>query len=107
MRQVPRHEAESFAREHGLCFYETSAKTSENVHEAFVALGRALQQESFQELSHMRTGSISMGKETEDWRVRLYLCWTSCLRGFLGLADLPAGAHKGELIVSPRAMTVN
>jgi Ras-related protein Rab-2A len=34
-RQVPREVGEKFAREHDLLFLETSAKTNENVEEAF------------------------------------------------------------------------
>lgn len=35
-REVKREEGEAFAREHGLVFMETSAKTSANVEEAFI-----------------------------------------------------------------------
>ena len=35
-REVRREEGEAFAREHGLVFMETSAKTAENVEEAFI-----------------------------------------------------------------------
>merc|ERR1712137_879267 len=35
-REISREEGERFAREHGLIFRETSAKTSHNVEEAFI-----------------------------------------------------------------------
>jgi hypothetical protein len=35
-RQVTKEEGEAFAKEHGLFFSETSAKTSQNVEEAFI-----------------------------------------------------------------------
>lgn len=35
-REVKREEGEAFAREHGLIFMETSAKTAANVEEAFI-----------------------------------------------------------------------
>ncbi|THD22323.1 RAB2B member RAS oncogene family [Fasciola hepatica] len=41
-RQVDREEGEAFAREHGLLFLETSAKTAVNVEEAFVSTARAI-----------------------------------------------------------------
>uniref|UniRef100_A0A183B381 Ras-related protein Rab-2A n=1 Tax=Echinostoma caproni TaxID=27848 RepID=A0A183B381_9TREM len=41
-REVEREEGEAFAREHGLLFKETSAKTAVNVEEAFVCTARAI-----------------------------------------------------------------
>lgn len=35
-REVKKEEGEAFAREHGLVFMETSAKTAANVEEAFI-----------------------------------------------------------------------
>lgn len=35
-REVKREEGEAFAREHGLVFMETSARTAANVEEAFI-----------------------------------------------------------------------
>ena len=39
-RDVKREEGEAFAREHGLVFMETSAKTAANVEEAFINTAR-------------------------------------------------------------------
>lgn len=39
-RQVDVAEAQAYADENGLLFYETSAKTSANVNELFVAIGK-------------------------------------------------------------------
>lgn len=41
-RDVQREEGEAFAREHGLIFMETSAKTAQNVEEAFIQTARAI-----------------------------------------------------------------
>lgn len=41
-RVVPTAEAEAYAREAGLLFFETSAKTAENVRELFTAIARKL-----------------------------------------------------------------
>ena len=41
-REVKREEGEAFAREHGLVFMETSAKTAANVEEAFINTAREI-----------------------------------------------------------------
>ncbi|KAJ3033997.1 hypothetical protein HK097_004651, partial [Rhizophlyctis rosea] len=41
-RQVSREEGESFAKKHGLLYLETSAKTGENVDEAFMNLASTI-----------------------------------------------------------------
>ena len=41
-RDVRREEGEAFAREHGLIFMETSAKTAANVEEAFINTAREI-----------------------------------------------------------------
>ena len=41
-RDVKKEEGEAFAREHGLIFMETSAKTAANVEEAFINTAREI-----------------------------------------------------------------
>ena len=40
LRQVPREEAEAYAQEAGLLFFETSAKTGEGIVEIFTEIGK-------------------------------------------------------------------
>ena len=41
-RQVSKEEGERFAKENGLIFMETSAKTAENVEEAFLETSKSI-----------------------------------------------------------------
>lgn len=57
-RAIPAAEAESYAREAGLLFFETSAKTAENVRELFTAIAKKLPLDQAGP-RHSRTGQRS------------------------------------------------
>jgi len=56
-RAVPFEEGEQFAREHSLLFIETSAKTAQNVEEAFVLVAR-------QVYERVKRGELDISSET-------------------------------------------
>ncbi|KAI8874493.1 ras-domain-containing protein, partial [Backusella circina FSU 941] len=56
-RQVSREEAEAFAKEHNLSFLETSAKSAENVEDAFLKTAEEIQKK-------ITDGTIDLNSET-------------------------------------------
>lgn len=65
-RQVSANEGEMFAREHGLIFMETSAKTAANVEEAFLQTSTVIYQnidKGVYDLSNDKSG-IRVGNES-------------------------------------------
>ena len=58
-RDVKREEGEAFAREHGLIFMETSAKTAANVEEAFINTARYVSQKGIRYLQKSSASNLS------------------------------------------------
>ena len=58
-RDVKREEGEAFAREHGLIFMETSAKTAANVEEAFINTARYVSQKGIRNLQKSSASNLS------------------------------------------------
>ena len=59
-RDVKREEGEAFAREHGLIFMETSAKTAANVEEAFINTAREI-------YDKIQEGVFDINNEVKIW----------------------------------------
>ena len=56
---MKREEGEAFAREHGLIFMETSAKTAANVEEAFINTARYVSQKGIRNLQKSSASNLS------------------------------------------------
>ncbi len=61
-RQVSTEEGEQFAKEHGLIFFETSAKTANNVEEAFLQTANKIYEK-------LQTGVYDLGNEGSGIKV--------------------------------------
>ena len=59
-RDVKKEEGEAFAREHGLVFMETSAKTAANVEEAFINTAKEIYQK-------IQDGVFDINNEVSSW----------------------------------------
>lgn len=69
-RAVPTADAEAYAREANLLFFETSAKTAENVKELFTAIAKKLPIEQASQRGMRaqagRPGGVDLGSRTES-----------------------------------------
>lgn len=83
-REVKKEEGEAFAREHGLVFMETSARTAANVEEAFINTAKEIYEKiqegvfdinnevgierPWRNINHfINKYFISLGKRHQDW----------------------------------------
>ncbi len=64
-REVKKEEGEAFAREHGLIFMETSAKTAANVEEAFINTAREIYEK-------IQEGVFDINNEVRDIQMRTF-----------------------------------
>lgn len=65
-REVKKEEGEAFAREHGLVFMETSAKTAANVEEAFIDTAKEIYRK-------IQEGVFDINNEVHKW-VHIVCC---------------------------------
>lgn len=65
-RAVEREEAQAYANDNGLIFYETSAKTGENVHELFVQIANDLPKSTHAPNQDQQTQRLDAPGQTQD-----------------------------------------
>uniref|UniRef100_A0A8C0AQ91 Ras-related protein Rab-13 n=1 Tax=Buteo japonicus TaxID=224669 RepID=A0A8C0AQ91_9AVES len=93
-RKVQRDEAEKLAKEHGIRFFETSAKSSVNVEEAFSTLARDILQKSSRKRSTLLTCCSQPGGRRNRCLGQALPC--SVNTGvLLGAASGATGASRG------------
>ena len=85
-RDVKKEEGEAFAREHGLIFMETSAKTAANVEEAFINTAREIydkiQEGVFDINNEVNINSFSLNFFENQFFYYLYLSYRITSSGF-------------------------
>lgn len=76
-REVKKEEGEAFAREHGLVFMETSARTAANVEEAFINTAKEIYEK-------IQEGVFDINNEVSINVHCIYVFEYSCLAKFIG-----------------------
>ena len=74
-REVKKEEGEAFAREHGLIFMETSAKTAANVEEAFIGTAKEIYQkiqEGVFDINNEVSARLTTLPEVTTWLISLF-----------------------------------
>lgn len=75
-REVKKEEGEAFAREHGLIFMETSAKTAANVEEAFINTAKEIYEK-------IQEGVFDINNEvgiSYNWLASISFCMCACCK---------------------------
>ena len=93
-RDVKREEGEAFAREHGLIFMETSAKTAANVEEAFINTAREI-------YDKIQEGVFDINNEVIYLYRDLYVLWKSLAIFFSQLFARPFGLPPVSAFTKP------
>uniref|UniRef100_A0A8C3KBB9 RAB2A, member RAS oncogene family n=3 Tax=Charadriiformes TaxID=8906 RepID=A0A8C3KBB9_9CHAR len=81
-REVKKEEGEAFAREHGLIFMETSAKTASNVEEAFINTAKSIYEK-------IQEGVFDINNEVTFSTLNTF-CLVGCFFFFLNVQNSPS-----------------
>ncbi|ROT35840.1 ras family protein [Sodiomyces alkalinus F11] len=70
-RKIPTEEAQAYAEEEGLLFFETSAKTGHNVTDVFTAIANAIPETSLKSTRGPGGAAAAVGRGADEQRVNL------------------------------------
>uniref|UniRef100_A0A8C5MA87 RAB2A, member RAS oncogene family n=1 Tax=Leptobrachium leishanense TaxID=445787 RepID=A0A8C5MA87_9ANUR len=102
-REVKKEEGEAFAREHGLVFMETSAKTASNVEEAFINTAKEIYEKIQEGVFDINNEHLTSPQAAPGPRLQSPVCAPLLARGQVWLRVLKKllPAERGQ-IVRPR-----
>lgn len=98
-REVKKEEGEAFAREHGLIFMETSAKTAANVEEAFINTAREIYEK-------IQEGVFDINNEVNSLFSFLSVPLKAFLTYFRRMASRLALSCRPPTQISPQAVNL-